>query len=187
MAGKRLVLICALILSLLVVAGARRRHPRFLQIFRRSSTRRSPAGAHLCRDKHLTEWGKSMSAAAPAEERAMRAQPPQHGPLAAVKSKNLPVRLPTPLWSPRRAHASEYVALVKSLVETYGRKLGTHRAELDNIFAKPGSSSTASQAGRFCLSAARWGFGLRQRGGCRGQPDDLPGCQQPGRGSRFHP
>ena len=37
--------------------------------------------------------------------------------------------------------------LVKSLVETYGQKLGTHRAEFDRIFAKPGSSSTASQAG----------------------------------------
>jgi tetratricopeptide (TPR) repeat protein len=149
MAGKRLVVIWAFILSLLVVAGAGAQAPSIppdiKAIFDKAKSGQALTSAET---KRLTEWGKSMSAAASGGAGNASAAPASPDPLAAVQGQKPPcppahASLVTAA-APTRA---EYVALVKSLVETYGGKLGTHRAEFDRIFAKPGSSSTASQAG----------------------------------------
>ena len=177
MAGKRLVLICALILSLLVVAGARAQAPSIppdiQAIFDKAKSGQALTSAET---KHLTEWGKSMSAAASGGGAGnASAASGSTDPLAAVQGQKPPcppahASLVTAA-APTRA---EYVALVKSLVETYGRKLGTHRAEFDNIFAKPGSSSTASQAGPVLFISGAAGASVYASAvAAAANPDDL--------------
>jgi len=177
MAGKRLVLICALILSLLVVAGARAQAPSIppdiQAIFDKAKSGQALTSAET---KHLTEWGKSMSAAASGGGAGnASAASGSTDPLAAVQVQKPPcppahASLVTAA-APTRA---EYVALVKSLVETYGRKLGTHRAEFDNIFAKPGSSSTASQAGPVLFISGAAGASVYASAvAAAANPDDL--------------
>ena len=71
--------------------------------------------------------------------------------------------------APTRA---EYVVLVESLAETYGRRLGTHRAEFDRIFAKPGAGSSAAQAGPV-LSGAAGASVYASAVAAAANPDDL--------------
>jgi hypothetical protein len=65
MVGKRLVVICAFILSLLVVAGAGAQAPSIppdiKAIFDKAKSGQALTSAET---KRLTDWGKSMSAAA---------------------------------------------------------------------------------------------------------------------------
>jgi tetratricopeptide (TPR) repeat protein len=148
MAGKRLYLICVFILTLLVVAGARAQAPSIPSDVKAIEDKlRTGQPLTDAEEKRMDEWGDSINAAPaagagknPFASAAQTAKstsqsstpcPPAHASLVTAAA-------------PTRA---EYVVLVKSLVETYGKKLGTHRAEFDHIFAKPGAASTASQAG----------------------------------------
>jgi tetratricopeptide (TPR) repeat protein len=64
--------------------------------------------------------------------------------------------------------------LVKSLVETYGHRLGTHRVEFDRIFAKPGAASTASQAGPVLFISGAAGASVYASAvAASANPDDL--------------
>ncbi len=151
MAGKRLYLICAFILSLFVVAGTWAQAPSIPSdvqaIFNKMRSGQSLTDAEKTR---MSEWGDSIDAA-PAAGTAGAGNNPFASSAQSAQSQSQsstpcpPAQaLPVTAAAPTRA---EYIVLVKSLVETYGGKLGTHRAEFDHIFAKPDATSSASQAG----------------------------------------
>jgi hypothetical protein len=150
MAGKRFNLICVFILCLVVVAGARAQAPSIPPDIQAIINKlKSGQGTTPTEAKRLQEWSKSMSAAASGGgANKASATSASAGPAVGVQGSKTPCppahALPVTAAAPTRA---EYIVLVKSLVETYGKKLGTHRAEFDHIFAKPGAASSASQAG----------------------------------------
>ena len=151
MPSRRLVLICALFLSLLAVAGAGAQAPTIPSDVQAIINKlKSGQGTTPAEQKRLKEWSQSMSGAASgggannASAASASAAPATGSPSQSSTPCPPAHALPVTAAAPTRA---EYVVLVKSLVSTYGQKLGTHRAEFDRIFAQPGSSSTASQAG----------------------------------------
>ena len=177
MAGKRLYLICVFILTLLVVAGARAQAPSIppdiQAILDKAKSGQAPTAAET---KRLTEWGQSMSAAASGGGASnASAASASAAPAMGVQGQKPPcppahASLVTAA-APTRA---EYIVLVKSLVETYGRKLGTHRTEFDQIFAKPGATSTASQAGPVLFISGAAGASVYASAvAAAANPDDL--------------
>jgi tetratricopeptide (TPR) repeat protein len=177
MAGKRLVLICTFILSLLVVAGVWAQAPSIppdiQAIFDKAKSGQAPTAAE---SKRLQEWGQSMSAAASGGG-ANNANAASAGAAPAVGVQGQKPPCPPAHASLVTAAAptrAEYIVLVKSLVETYGRKLGTHRAEFDHIFAKPGATSTASQAGPVLFISGAAGASVYASAvAAMANPDDL--------------
>jgi tetratricopeptide (TPR) repeat protein len=98
----------------------------------------------------MDEWGASIEASPSFGKAGAGKNPFASTPQAAKSSSQSSTPCPPAHASLVTAAAptrAEYIVLVKSLVETYGHRLGTHRVEFDRIFAKPGAASTASQAG----------------------------------------
>jgi tetratricopeptide (TPR) repeat protein len=151
MAGKRLVLICAFVLSLLVVAGAGAQAPAIPPDIQAIENKlRSGQELTDAEKARMDEWGDSIEANPSFGKAGAEKNPFASTPQAAKSSSQSSTPCPPAHASLVTAAAptrAEYVALVKSLTDTYGRKLGTHRTEFDRIFAKPGATSTASQAG----------------------------------------
>jgi len=175
MAGKRLYLICAFILSLLVVAGARAQTPSVPSdvqaIVDKMRSGQSLTDAEKTR---MDEWGDSIENAAspgagknPFASAAHTVKSPSQSSTPCPPAHALPVTA----VAPTRA---EYIVLVKSLVETYGKKLGAHRAEFDRIFAKPGADSSASQAGPVLFISGAAGASVYASAvAAAANPDDL--------------
>jgi len=138
---------------------------------------KSGQGTTPAEAKRLQEWSKSMSAAASGGgANNASAASASAAPAAASSSQSStpcpPAHaLPVTATAPTRA---EYVALVKSLAETYGKGLGTHRAEFDHIFAGHSpSSSPAQSAGVLYMSGAAGASVYAGAVAAVANPDDL--------------
>ena len=139
MIGNHWYLVCALILSLLAGPGAWAQAPTIPSdiqtIFNKMKSGQSLTEAEKTR---INEWSNSIkSKPAAGTAGAGKNSSASAAPAAASSSQSStpcpPAHaLPVTATAPTRA---EYVALVKSLAETYGKGLGTHRAEFDHIFA----------------------------------------------------
>jgi len=179
MKGKHWYVVCALILSLLAGPGARAQAPSIPPDIQAIINKlKSGQGTTPAEAKRLQEWSKSMSAAASGggANNASAASAGTTAPAAASLSQS---SIPCPPASaslitataPTRA---EYVALVKSLAETYGKGLGTHRAEFDRIFAEHSpSSSPAQSAGVLYMSGAASASVYASAVAAVASPDDL--------------
>jgi len=178
MIGKHWCLVCALILSLLAGPGARAQAPTIppdiQTIFNKMKSGQSLTEAEKTR---IHEWSDSIkSKPAAGTAGAGKNSSASAAPAAASPSQS---STPCPPASasliaaaaPTRA---EYVALVKSLAETYGKGLGTHRAEFDRIFAEHSpSSSPAQSAGVLYMSGAAGASVYASAVAAAANPDDL--------------
>ena len=178
MIGKHWYLVCALILSLLAGPGARAQAPTIPQdiqaIFAKMKSGQPLTDAE---SKRMDAWGDSIESK-PAAGTAGAGKNPF---ASAAQTANSSSRsstpcppahaLPVTAVAPTRA---EYVALVKSLAETYGKGLGTHRAEFDRIFAEHSpSSSPAQSAGVLYMSGAASASVYASAVAAVANPDDL--------------
>ena len=178
MAGKRLVLICAFVLSLLVVAGAGAQAPAIPPDIQAIENKlRSGQELTDAEKARMDEWGDSIEANPSFGKAGAEKNPFASTPQAAKSSSQSSTPCPPAHASLVTAAAptrAEYVALVKSLTDTYGRKLGTHRTEFDRIFAKPGATSTASQAGPVLFISGAAGASVYASAvAAAANPDDL--------------
>jgi len=140
----RLYLICANVLSLLVGVSGRAQAPSIppdvQAIMNKAKSGQTPTKAETAR---MQQWAQSMSGAASGGGAGGASAAPAIGAPGPTLPRPPARALLVTTVAPTRA---EYVVLVKSLAETYGRKLGTHRAEFDRIFAKQGAGSSPAQA-----------------------------------------
>ena len=178
MIGNHWYLVCALILSLLAGPGAWAQAPTIPSdiqtIFNKMKSGQSLTEAEKTR---INEWSNSIkSKPAAGTAGAGKNSSASAAPAAASSSQSStpcpPAHaLPVTATAPTRA---EYVALVKSLAETYGKGLGTHRAEFDHIFAGHGpSSSPAQSAGVLYMSGAAGASVYAGAVAAVANPDDL--------------
>jgi hypothetical protein len=157
MQAKPRYLTCVVILSLLCVAGAWAQAPSIPPDVQAIIDKAKSGHALSKTDTtRLQQWGQSMQAAA-SSGGAGRASAASSSAVPAMGAQGPTPPCPAARGSLVTAVAptrAEYVVPVKSLADTYGRKLGTRRAEFDRIFAEPGSSPAQSAAALYIGGAA---------------------------------
>ena len=176
MAGRRFYLICTIILSLLAVAGARAQAPSIPPDIQAILAKmRSGQSLTDAEGKRMDEWGDSIEAKSAAGTAGAGKNPFASAAPAAASQGSTPCPpASASLVAAAAPTRAEYVVLVKSLAETYGGKLGAHRAEFDRIFAKPGAGSSASQAGPVLyISGAAGASVYASAVAAAANPDDL--------------
>ncbi len=146
--GKRWCSICALLLSLVAGPGASAQAPQ-VPADVQGILNKSQSGQTLtdAESKRMEDWGNAVEAAAAGNNpygvaSAQSSATPSAG---SQNSTPCPPKSVSPVTTAAPTRAA-YVALVKSLVETYGRKLGAQRGEFDRAFADPSSSSPPAQS-----------------------------------------
>jgi tetratricopeptide (TPR) repeat protein len=175
MIGKHWYLVCALMLSLLAGPGARAQAPSIPPDIQALITK-AKSGEDLTKAEtaRLQQWAQSMRAGSGGASAASAASG-NGAPSAAAQGSATPCPpASASLVTAAAPTRAEYVVLVKSLAETYGRKLGAHRAEFDRIFAKPGAASSAAQAGPVLyISGAAGASVYASAVAAAAKPDDL--------------
>jgi len=176
MIGKHWYLVCALILSLLAGPGARAQAPSIpADVQAIVAKMRSGQPLTDAESKRMDEWGDSIETQSAAGTAGAGKNPFASAAPAAASQRSTPCPpASASLVAAAAPTRAEYVALVKSLAETYGGKLGAHRAEFDGIFAKPGAGSSAAQAGPVLyISGAAGASVYASAVAAAANPDDL--------------